>query len=79
MLKQARAKARHRRLMNAACHLIREASISSPTDPSRVTPDELAALAFARHQMAIDSAEAIQYLNAARVARGHRIEAAPSA
>lgn len=65
------AKRRHEQLMAAAGHLIsREITSGFRTPQYEATAKDLVALAFGRHQLAVDEAEADRYLNAARVEKG---------
>ncbi|UUA11600.1 MULTISPECIES: hypothetical protein [Streptomyces] len=73
MLKTLRARQRHSRLMRVAVHLVREEAVlsSDPAAWERITPAQVACLAFARHQLRINEEEAADYLAAALVARGY--------
>ncbi|GGR45820.1 hypothetical protein [Streptomyces netropsis] len=78
---QLRARKRHIRLMNVASHLVREAESRLMGEPSRVTAVtavEVATLAFGRHELRIEEAEATDYLAAALVDRGHSIDHLPA-
>jgi hypothetical protein len=72
MLTKLRARSRHNRLMNVANRLVREAGLKSSAE--KITPTQVACLAFARHQLRIDEDEAADYLAAALVARGYSTE-----
>ncbi|WP_328743582.1 hypothetical protein OG436_39310 (plasmid) [Streptomyces caniferus] len=72
------ARQRHNRLMSAAEHLIREAVLKPTTSPEQVTATQVACLAFARHEMRIDEAEAADYLAAALVERGYNTDHMPA-
>lgn len=65
MLKNLRANRRHARLMRAADSLI------YGQDTEALVADDLVALAFGRYRLRIDEAEAVDYLNAGLVHRGH--------
>jgi hypothetical protein len=67
LLDDIRSRGRHRLLMNLAKNLIRD-DIS--TVGTKVTPADYIAYVFGRCQIRLDDAEAIDYLNAALVARG---------
>ncbi|MER6103707.1 hypothetical protein ABT115_15620 [Streptomyces sp. NPDC001832] len=74
MLKTIRSSRRHARLMRAADSLI------FGKDTEALTAGDLIALAFGRFQLRIDEAEAVDYLNAGLVRRGHAQRlAAPNA
>ncbi|NUP42345.1 MAG: hypothetical protein HOY76_36270 [Streptomyces sp.] len=53
---------RHRHLLTIAAHVLRSYTNASP--------DQVVALAFGRHGLRIETAEALDYLNAARAERG---------
>ncbi|MFD5398581.1 hypothetical protein ACFWJW_30770 [Streptomyces sp. NPDC127097] len=72
------ARQRHVRLMSVAEHLIREAVLKPTTSPEQVTAMQVACLAFARHEMRIDEAEAADYLAAALVERGYSTDHWPA-
>ncbi|MCX5345898.1 hypothetical protein [Streptomyces atratus] len=65
MLKNFRTSLRHARLMRAADSLI------FGQDTEALAAGDLIALAFGRYQLRIDEAEAVDYLNAGLVRRGH--------
>ncbi|WP_424893291.1 hypothetical protein [Streptomyces sp. XH2] len=71
------ARQRHSRLMGVAEDLVREAGVKQV--PEKVSPVEVACLAFARYQLRIDEAEAADYLAAALVARGYSTDHWPAA
>ncbi|WP_327260016.1 hypothetical protein [Streptomyces sp. NBC_01240] len=68
-----RANQRHARLMGVADRLV----IGRLADPA--TPAEVAALAFALHQIRITESEAAEYLNAGLVRRGRKPLSIPAA
>ncbi|MEU8740629.1 hypothetical protein [Streptomyces halstedii] len=73
MLKKLRTNQRHARLMRAADFLIFD------HDTDELAAADLIALAFGRYQIRITEAEAVEYLNAGLVRRGHaRRLAAPT-
>jgi hypothetical protein len=59
--------------MRVAKHLVRGAAVLSSDTAARerITPAQVACLAFARHQLRIDDEEAADYLAAALVAGGY--------
>lgn len=62
---------RHRQLMAVANRLIdREASSGYLSPKYEANAKDLVALAFGRHQLTVDEAEADRYLNAARAEKG---------
>ncbi|MFE1949903.1 hypothetical protein ACFW9D_05475 [Streptomyces sp. NPDC059524] len=68
MLAKLRARQQHQQLMRAAHHLLREAFLG--TRDRTVTPNDLAAYAFGRYRIALDTNDAQDFLNAARASRG---------
>ncbi|MFI7352197.1 hypothetical protein ACIBSR_38825 [Streptomyces sp. NPDC049936] len=70
MLSTMRARKRHLRLMRAAHRVLQDAMVTTSQDIGRVTPAQVACLAFARHEMRIDDEEAADYLAAALADRG---------
>ncbi|MFG3275968.1 hypothetical protein [Streptomyces luteogriseus] len=81
MLKTLRARQRHSRLMKVARHLVQGAAVlaSDTAARERITPAQVACLAFARHQLRIDDEEAADYLAAALVADGYHSDHRPAA
>ncbi|MGV9278078.1 hypothetical protein [Streptomyces griseosporeus] len=73
MLATYKAKQRHRKIMRATHHLLRQAFISAHREPSQVTAEELAAYTFGQHRIDLDLDEAQRYLDAVRAARGESV------
>lgn len=78
MFTKLRTRQRHYRLMTAAVHLVRETELRISAEPEHVTYEQVAALAFGRHQIRVEESEAADYLAAALVSRGHGIDHLPA-
>lgn len=68
MLATLRSRQRHQKLMRAAHHVLNRGLLA---DEANVTSHDVAAWAFARHQIELTDTEAQRYLNAARVSRAN--------
>lgn len=66
-------KARHRRLMSCTRELVIRAEEMHQIDLYGVTADQVVAYVFGQYRMDIDEEEAVRYLKAVLVARGHSI------
>jgi len=78
MFTAVRARRRHRRLLAAAQHLVRQEEVRINGDPTQVTATQIAVLAFARHGLRVEESEAADYLAAALVTYGHGIGHLPA-
>lgn len=74
MFKRAAARARHFRLVTVAKDLVREACLSKAKTTRDVTPEQVIALAFIRHQLTIETDEARRYLDGALVSLGFPLQ-----
>lgn len=71
MFAKITASRRHKCLMTVATILVRDAEVSLIKEPADVLPEQVVHLAFGRHQLCIEQTDAVKYLAAALVARGH--------